>query len=230
MKTLLLLAIALCGAAPLAAQVRPTPGTGDPHIQTVDYAPEQVVVLEGAPGYQITVELSPDEQVENVAVGDAGAWQVTANRRGDRLFVKSVMGGVPTNMTVITNVRVYAFELTGFTGTGNLAYTVRFRYPPAAPHSEDDAPTADGDGRYRLRGARALRPSEISDDGTHTYIRWPRDRSLPAVFAIGDTGEEMLVNGMMREDLFVIDSVSRKLVFRIDDHKATATRVAPGRR
>ncbi len=40
-----------------------------------------------------------------------------------------------------------------------------------------------------------------------------------------DGGQEMLVNGMMREDdLFVIDSVTRKLVFRIDGNVATATR------
>ena len=40
-----------------------------------------------------------------------------------------------------------------------------------------------------------------------------------------DGGQEMLVNGMMREDdLFVIDSVSKKLVFRIDGDSATATR------
>ncbi|HEX8063970.1 MAG TPA: TrbG/VirB9 family P-type conjugative transfer protein, partial [Allosphingosinicella sp.] len=81
------------------------------------------------------------------------------------------------------------------------------------------------EGRYRLGGDKTLRPSEISDDGVHTYIRWPRDRALPAVYAVTDSGLEMLVNGMMREDdLFVIDSVSKKLVFRIDGDVATATR------
>jgi type IV secretion system protein VirB9 len=217
-------AIALT-ATPLGAQVRPRPGAGDPHIQSVDYAPEQVVLLQGASGYQITVELSPDEQVENVAVGDSGAWQVTANRRGDRLFVKALVGGVSTNMTVITNVRTYVFELGPVSNSGDMAYTVRFRYPPAAPGPEHEAGTADGEGRYRLGGDKALRPSEISDDGTHTYIRWPLDRPLPAVYAIGDGGKLMLVNGMMRDDVFVIDSVSGKLVFRIDGDTATATRL-----
>jgi hypothetical protein len=48
---------------------------------------------------------------------------------------------------------------------------------------------------------------------------------LPAVYAVTDGGLEMLVNGMMREDdLFVVDSISKKLVFRIDDNVATATR------
>ncbi|HMC91032.1 MAG TPA: TrbG/VirB9 family P-type conjugative transfer protein [Allosphingosinicella sp.] len=222
---LLFLAGALLAAGPVAAQVKPKPGAGDPRIQFVDFAPDQVVQLQGAAGYQVTVELSSDEQVENVAVGDSNAWQVTANRRGDHLFVKAIAGGVATNMTVVTSVRLYNFELVPATGSGDMAYTVRFRYPNAAGASSDDAPSAAGEGRYRLGGDKALRPSEISDDGRHTYVRWPRDRALPAVYAMSDTGQEMLVNGMMRDDVFVIDSVSQKLVFRIDKAVATASRV-----
>ena len=225
---LLFLAAALVAAGPAAAQVKPKPGTGDPRIQSIDYVADQVVQLQGAAGYQVTVELSPDEQVENVAVGDSGAWQVTANRRGDHLFVKAIQGGVSTNMTVVTSVRLYNFELVPLSGaSGDMAYTVRFRYPngSAGGASLDDAPSASGEGRYRLGGDKSLRPSEISDDGRHTYVRWPRDRALPAVYAISDTGQEMLVNGMMRDDVFVIDSVAQKLVFRIDKAVATASRV-----
>lgn len=223
-RFLLLLAVAALASAPLAAQVRPQaePG-GDPRIQSVGYAPDQVVLIEGSPGYHITLELSPDERVETVAVGDSSAWQVTANRRGDLLFIKALAGGVSTNMTVFTNVRTYNFDLAPVS-SAQMAYTVRFRYPPPAAAEEDLADPA-AEGRYRLGGDKALRPSEISDDGVHTYIRWPRDRALPAVYAVNDSGLEMLVNGMMREDdLFVIDSISRKLVFRIDGDVATATR------
>jgi type IV secretion system protein VirB9 len=212
-------------AAPAHAQVRPVPGPGDPHIQFVEYSPDQVVQLEGAPGYQITVELAPDEQVQNVAVGDSGAWQVTANRTGNHLFVKAIVAGVSTNMTVITDLRLYTFALSPLYGAGDMAYTVRFRYPAAAAGQEEEA-TAAGDNLYRLRGAKALRPSEMSDDGTHTYIRWPREATLPAVYSVNEGGEEVLVNGMMREDdVFVIDSIAPKLVFRIDRQVASATRV-----
>lgn len=223
-RFLLVLAGATLASAPLAAQVRPQaePG-GDPRIQSVAYAPGQVVLIEGAPGYQITMELSPDERVETIAVGDASAWQITANKRGDLLFVKALVGGVSTNMTVITSVRTYNFDLAPVSSS-QMAYTIRFRYPPPAA-AEEDLADAAAEGRYRLGGDKALRPSEISDDGVHTYIRWPKDRALPAVYAVTDSGLEMLVNGMMREDdLFVIDSVSRKLVFRIDGDVATATR------
>ena len=221
---LFLAGAALLGSAPLFAQVRPQaePG-GDPRIQSVGYAANQVVLLEGAPGYQVTIELSPDERAENIALGDSSSWQVTANRRGDLLFVKALIGGVSTNMTVITNVRTYNFELTP-ASTAAVAYSVRFHYPPP-PAVEEPLADPATEGRYRLGGDKALRPSEISDDGVHTYIRWPRDRALPAVYAISDSGQETLVNGMMRsDDLFVIDSISRKLVFRIDGNVATATR------
>jgi type IV secretion system protein VirB9 len=224
---LFLAAVALAGG-PLAAQVRPKPGTGDPRIQTVDYAADQVVLLQGTAGYQVTIELSPDEQVENIAIGDSSAWQASSNHRGDHIFVKAIQPGVSTNMTVLTNVRIYNFELSSASGQpGDIAYTVRFRYPtPAAPNTP---PGAAGEGRYRLGGNAALRPSEISDDGTHTYIRWPRERALPAVYALNESGKETLVNGMMRDDVFVIDSISSKLVFRIDNNIATATRVRSGR-
>lgn len=223
-RPFLFLAGAALASAPLFAQVRPQAEPGaDPRIQSVAYVPNQVILLEGAPGYQITMELSPDERVETVAVGDSSSWQVNANRRGDLLFIKALIGGVSTNMTVITNVRTYNFELSPVSST-QMAYSVRFNYPPPAP-AEEELADAAAEGRYRLGGDRALRPSEISDDGVHTYIRWPRDRALPAVYAVTDSGQEMLVNGMMRaDDLFVIDSVTRKLVFRIDGEVATATR------
>lgn len=223
-RILLFLVIAALASAPLAAQVRPQPvAGGDPRFQSVAYAPNQVVLLEGAPGYQITLELSPDERAETIAIGDSAAWQVTPNRRGDLLFIKAV-SGASTNMTVMTNARTYNFDLSAGS-PGSMAYTVRFTYPPPAAAEEEDLADPAAEGRYRLGGDKALRPSEISDDGTHTYIRWPRDRALPAVYAVTDGGQEMLVNGMMREDdLFVIDSISRKLVFRIDGNVATATR------
>ena len=69
------LALALL-AAPLAAQVQPRPAGGDPRIQVVDYNDDQVVQLQATPGYQLTVEFGPDEQIESVAVGDSAAWQV----------------------------------------------------------------------------------------------------------------------------------------------------------
>lgn len=228
----------LCAAmaTPAAAQVRPQPGAGDPRLQTIDYDPGQIVQLEGAPGYQLMVELSPDEQVINVALGDASAWQVSANHRGDRLFIKPTQGGVPTNMTVITSVRAYNFELWPLASpTPDMAYNVRFNYPapPArAQQSEyvDISPLRRALSRYRISGDRLIRPDTISDDGTHTYISWSRAKPIPAVYAIGESGEEILVSGWMRDDVYVIDGIVTRLSFRIDDRSARAQRLPPKRK
>ena len=241
MRPALPFAVLTALAAPAVAQVDPaTPAAspvesqgpaGDPRVQTVAYNEDQVVLLQGAPGYLITVEFGADEQIENVAVGDSGAWQVTPNRRGDYLFVKPVQA-VATNMTVVTSARTYLFELTPLYGpTPEMAYTVRFSYPGSGAESiADEAPTREVQGSYRLSGARALRPSRIADDGRHTYIEWPREASLPAVYALDSEGRESLVNGAMRDDLFVIDAVASSLIFRIDRHIARADRIRPKKR
>jgi type IV secretion system protein VirB9 len=208
--------------------VQPQPGDGDPRIQMVDYDAHQIVAIRAAAGYQVTIEFAADERIENVAVGDSGAWQATPNRRGDHVFVKLLRPEVATNMTVVTDVRVYLFDLVPLYGASpDMAYTVRFRYPtPDAGAGEEVAEARMIEGRYRLSGDRALRPSGISDDGLHTYIEWPRDRALPAVYGVDSAGRESLVNGMMRGEIFVIDAVMPRLVFRIDQQVARAVRVA----
>ncbi len=82
---------------------------------------------------------------------------------------------------------------------------------------------------YKMRGDREVRPEKVSDDGSKTRILYNPGQALPAVFAIGPTGEEEVVNGFMRDGEFVIDRVYEVLIFRIDRNKAKATRnKAPG--
>jgi type IV secretion system protein VirB9 len=222
----LALLVALIGALvaqPAMAQLRPTPGAGDPRIQTVLYDPDQVVLLQVSTGYQLTVEFAPDERIENVAVGDSGAWQITPNKRGDHLFIKPTTNSVITNLTVITDARTYVFELAPGGGV-TPAYTIRFDYPkPPAP--EAGATPALEAGRYKLSGAPALRPDAISDDGVKTYIIWREDQTLPAVFVIDRQGRETLADGAMRDGRFVLDSVNDRLIFRFDKQTAGALRV-----
>lgn len=210
-------------AAPCAAQVQPQPGQGDPRIQSVDYDPEQVVTLQIAAGYQLTVEFAPDERIESIAVGDSGAWLVTPNKRGDHLFIKAAQSGVTTNLTVVTDARSYLFELVPGYG-GMTAYAVRFRYPAAALAQLAEIAPAEA-GRYRLSGAKSLRPSAIDDDGAKTFIVWPEGKPLPAVFAAGAGGEETVVNGGMRDGRYVLDTVTDRLVFRLGKQVAGAVRV-----
>ncbi|TCD04346.1 hypothetical protein EYB45_08915 [Erythrobacteraceae bacterium CFH 75059] len=78
---------------------------------------------------------------------------------------------------------------------------------------------------YRLSGDGAVRPLRVTDDGVRTTVAFAPEQALPAVFAIGPTGEELVVNGYMRGDAYVIDRIHDQLVFRIDRARATARRL-----
>jgi type IV secretion system protein VirB9 len=212
------------GERPQAEAVRPP----DPRILLIPYSPDQVVRLSVATSFHAAVLFAPDESVENVALGDSDAWQVTLNEAADALFVKPLRPGGLTNMTVITSARVYSFELSGsFAPTTDAPFTVRFVYPePVEPPALD--PAGPRLGRYRLTGARRLRPVGVVDDGVRTSIEWRPGQVIPAVFAVDDLGAEILIEGQMRGGLYVIDGVHPVLAFRIERQSARATRARTG--
>lgn len=221
------IAVFLGAGTGVEAQVRPTPAGGDPRIQVVNYIPDQVVEIEATPGYQVTVELAPDEHVQTIAVGDTSAWTVSANLEKNRLFLKP-LAAADTNMTVFTNARRYAFDLKA-AADGISPYDIRFRYPDEVTGEGHAAyPVGPMIGTYRRSGTRDLWPDEMSDDGRRTFIRFHPDTDLPAIFAIDDQGREVITNGYMRDGLYVLDEVRKELIFRIDHRRATMRRNAVG--
>ena len=62
--------------------------------------------------------------------------------------------------------------------------------------------------------AEDIVPTLVFDDGRFTYLRFPGNREVPAVFHVLGDGSETLVNTRMEDDLLVVDRVSRRLVLR----------------
>lgn len=213
-------------APPIPPWLKP-PRYQDPRLRDVPYSPNEVVQLAVAPGRQMGVIFASGEKVQSVAVGDSASWQVTASRAGDSLFVKPTSAFAATNMTVITDSRTYLFDLVA-SASADAVYLVRFQYPEAAAADESvTGQTAQerlAPGVYRLGGTRALRPDSIRDDGSKTYLAWGERKAMPAVFAIGSAGEEMLVDGYVRGGVYTVDRVYGKLIFRFNKKTATAVR------
>lgn len=207
-----------------SAQIRPQPGTGDPRLQSIDYRDNQIVQIFGAPGYQISIALAPDEQVQSIALGDSAGWQVSPTHSGDHLILKPLLAGANTNMTVVTDMRTYAFDLVSLEGpASDMPYTISFRYSTPQPASVTVG-KANSVGRYRISGDHSLRPAQIYDDEIHTYIDWPANAALPATYSLDERGQETLTSGAMRGGTYVIDSVNTRLVFRVDKQSARADR------
>jgi type IV secretion system protein VirB9 len=220
MKSATALAFALCLSAGSASAVLPHPGAGDPRIHEVMYDPSQVVELYGVLGYQLSLEFDPQERIENVAIGDSLGWQVTPNRKANLLFIKPMANRPSTNMSVVTNLRRYNFELRVRPKPLGRAtpFSVRFLYPepilarvepPPAP-----PPPVDRNHAYSYQGSTKTLPDRLFDDGEATYFVFRAQEDLPAIFAVDPGGGEAVVNSHMKDGYVVVDRLAPAFVLR----------------
>jgi len=216
----------LLGFATIAsAQVFPTPGQDTPRVQSVRWNAGQTIVLTALPGTALTAMLDPRERIERVTLGGSRAWDVRVSAEANSFQVTPEEGAAPASLLVETDRRSYSFTLES--GRGLMAaYLVRLEYEaePSPSGVDQNAPIENLTWSYRLRGDREVRPLSVRDNGEKTVITYAVGQALPAVFAVGPTGDEEVVDGYMRGDVFVIDRVHQELVFRIDREKATARR------
>lgn len=233
-------AIALSLAPPLAAQVLPEPGAPNPRLQTVRWQDGKTIQLTALPATGLTVLFEPGESVRDLDVNAGRIDARISSERDGLLLIPRSEGNLGT-FAVTTDRRQYRFALR--TGSDLMAaYLVRFvsgtpspelppamtMAPPGFPSIQPAVPAAApsaGSWTWRVKGDAAVRPASISDDGVRTLITFPDGQPLPAIFAIGPAGGEQVVNGYMRQGVFVIDEVWPSLVFRIDARKAIAERI-----
>lgn len=209
-----------------AQGVTPAASSGDPRIRIVPYEENRIVALRGHMGYQMLVEFDPNERIENVAIGDSLGWQVTPNRAATLLFLKPITRGAATNMTVVTTLRRYSFELSAREATGpsdpNIIYTVRFSYPvsavlppPPSPPEAQGPALADINLAYSTKGGRRMPAVRVFDDGRATYFQFGDTADAPAIFLIGPDGDEQLVNSQWRGPYMVVDQIAQEFVLRV---------------
>ncbi len=101
----------------------------DQRIEQLDYSPDRVYTVTGQRSIQTMIEFAADETIENIALGDAAAWQVTPNKRANLIFVKPLLSNTRTNMTVVTDKRRYLFELVNAGPNRRQPFAIRFVYP-----------------------------------------------------------------------------------------------------
>ncbi|MBT2134657.1 TrbG/VirB9 family P-type conjugative transfer protein [Croceibacterium sp. LX-88] len=228
-------ALAATLSSGVLAQIAPIPGVDDPRLQTVAYDPSRPVRLVAFPGANLTVMLMPGDRIGRVVLSDQGAFEVRITAARDSLNILPLRPDASATLLVEGAQRRYEFDLD--TGQGlAAAYVVRFVGSPQLPTpaytpgmTRPSSDPSQWTGTYRLSGEQTLRPARMGDDGERTYIEWAANQSLPAVFGIGASGQEEVVDGYMREGVFTIDRVYSELVFRIDKLRVRARRIGSGR-
>lgn len=217
----------------------PLPGYKDSRVRNVNYDPDQVVAIQGSFRHAIEIQFGPGETITQAALGDTISWQIAPV--GNIIFLKPRERAAPTNLIVVTNAggtpRTYHFNLT--LGPGQAMYGVRFHYPreeralavlqtqlaqaaaakaveTSVSQSALDHAVIEGtrNMNYTVQGDSALQPTEISDNGEFTVMRYPGHADIPSIFAVDVDGTETIVPYDVREDFVVIHAVYRQLRLR----------------
>ena len=211
-----------CSAAATAA---------DNRIRTLAYDPNEIVRILGKAGIQSTIQFADDERIENVAVGDSAAWQITPNRRASLLFVKPLSAHSRTNMTVVTDRRTYMFDLVAGDKSSTPVYALKFSYPrdkaaeaaakpiqqaavtpPPAVQATMVAEKLHFD--WNTKGNGKLLPTRVFDDGASLYLAWSKDTPLPAILTETEDRKEGPINYRLSGEYIVISPIPPNVVLR----------------
>src|SRR3989344_2195180 len=204
--------IAAClGASAAGAVETPRPGSADPRIKTIDYDPQQVVRIVGVFRTATQIRFAAEESILHVALGDTSAWEVAAETNilfAKPTVGRSPTNLIVTTRTANGETRHYTFELTTRSGptarnAPDTFFVVQFRYPQAERAKVQAALSAEAQVleqrvlqlkleravlagprnlAYALQGSAAIAPSEVTDNGRFTVLRFPGAQPVPAVY------------------------------------------------
>jgi type IV secretion system protein VirB9 len=232
----LLLSLTLNQAA--FAEKQPKSGTADPRIKSIVYHPSEVVRIHGHYGYQTLIRLNEDEKIQNITIGDSLAWQIIPNQNRNLLFVKPMEDKATTNLTVVTDKRIYTFILTAHKAHSRnhqgLTFQVIFKYPEeemnlllALEDKKTQRQKALISGRksslpdwnfdYQFSGDKIQVPKRVFDDGEFTYFEFAKMTDVPAIFLVGKHQKESLVNYTTEGRYVVVHRVGRQFTLRNGD-------------
>jgi type IV secretion system protein VirB9 len=214
-------------------------------IAEVDYDRFRVIHVPVARGVPTHVELEAGEVLNTVAPGvnancedENATWCIQWQEGGSHILAKPLSGSGPNNaVEVITNRRSISLQ---FDVSAKPARRVILRTPPLPvdpraqmtaaamallPQPEEvleqrlNARPLVRNASYSLavgKGSDDIVPKAIFDDARSTFLEYPGNRPVPAVFQRMPDGTEQFITTRMdpRHNLLVVPVVARALVLR----------------
>lgn len=215
----------------------------DQRIREVNYTDGNVIQIRSGFRTATQIEFAPGEVIKFVAMGDTVSWEV-APADNSLFVKPRERAGVTNLIVVTDfqgTKRNYTFELTAVAGARapGTFFKVRLRYPEyeaaqralAAQQAQLRAAlTAQNSAikvaldlgalegkrnlNYKVEGASDLQPSEVTDNGQFTVLRFPNQREIPAIFTVNPDGSEATAQFDVRDEFVVIHGVYKEIRLR----------------
>jgi type IV secretion system protein VirB9 len=202
------------------------------------YYPNTVYKFTGFYMHPTYIEFEEGEAVATISTPKPKAWQFVAN--GFRLFIKPVEDDANTTATVMTNKRVYFFELHAKESRGpfdsRLSFYIKFRYPSGSADATNPSKSGEDESEiveyqksvlpdlskpekfnfnYTISGDESISPIKVFDDGVFTYLEFvDKNATLPAIFGVNNNGLEFILNYRIMGNYYVIESVEKMFTLR----------------
>ncbi len=221
----------------------PTQRGPDARIREVNYTDGNVIQIRSAFRTATQIEFAPGEVIKFVAMGDTVSWEV-APADNSLFVKPRERAGATNLIVVTDfqgTKRNYTFELSTVAAARSPGtfFKVRLRYPEyeaaqarLAQQRAQLATVLDAQNKatrialdmgvlegtrnlnYKVQGASALQPSEVSDNGQFTVMRFPNQREIPAIFTVNPDGSEATASFDVRDEFVVIHGVYKELRLR----------------
>ena len=136
-------------------------------------------------------------------------------------------------MTIVTDRRAYYFKLRYWpTRRANAVYGLSFTYPDtearkaqelAQAAAVEEGFAADRQGynlNYTMSGDLDIAPINAWDNNEATYLKFPGNRDIPAIYMVDADGNESIVNRTTigeASDIVVLHKVNSKWILRLGD-------------
>jgi len=240
---LLAAAIGALSPLPALAEQTPRSLGADARIREVNYTDGNVIQIRSAFRTATQIEFAPGEVIKFVAMGDTVSWEV-APADNSLFVKPRERAGATNLIVVTDfqgTKRNYTFELSAVAGARapGTFFKVRLRYPEyeavqarlAQQRAQLTAALAAQNGaiksaldigvlegkrnlNYKVQGSTALQPSEVSDNGQFTVLRFPNQREIPAIFTVNPDGSEATASFDVRDEFVVVHGVYKEMRLR----------------
>jgi type IV secretion system protein VirB9 len=232
------------GTALAAHSSKPLPG--ESRFRYWTYQPNTFYKYIGFLKVASRIDLDPSEKIINMTMGDPTGWVI--NPSGHRIFIKPTQLDISTHMTLITDKRIYYFELEAQESADfkdkDIAIATSFLYADGSEansfgsgsdlmnFSEEQQvgsyvpdPIKDAamlNFNYTKSGAENISPIEVFDDGEFTYFKFNDiNAQYPAIFEVLPDGNESLINFRIAPNGYlVIEMVTSQFTLRYGNELA----------
>ena len=233
-RSILIASFVLALTGPAIGATLPLPGGSDPRIQHLSYFEGDVYELPLAIGIVTTLVFDDEATLTSAQIGDSTSWHVERLANRNMLALKPLDYDGATNLTVTDSEgRIYTFDLKPRSAhSGGSAYRIHFDYPDrdakrrqeeeklVLQRAEFDAMLEgrrEANRDYTYAGSESLRPTRMFDDGTRTYLAFPKNAPRPAIFLVNPDGTERIVEHRSIDGFLIVDLVGRQFTLRDGD-------------